>query len=121
VARFARPLTSVAHGAARACVNVPPGCGESSGGRRRPGRARRELGEARQSLVSERATFAGDVGNLADSDGRVISRFLKRDTTVSRCEQASTNTEYSVSFHIFFNTEAIRPRDMDNMEWPDVW
>jgi hypothetical protein len=59
VARFARPLTLVAHGAAGVCVNVPPGCGESSGGRRRPGRARRELREARHSLVSERAIFAG--------------------------------------------------------------
>ena len=87
MARFARPLTLVAHGAARACVNVPPGCGESSGGRRRPGRARRELEEARQSLVSERATFAGGVGSLADSDGRVISRFLKRDITVLHYEQ----------------------------------
>jgi hypothetical protein len=35
--------------------------------------------------------------------------------------QASTNMEYSIPFHISFNTEAIRPRDMDNMEWPDVW
>jgi hypothetical protein len=87
VARFARPVTLVAHAAVRVCVNVPPGCGESSGGARRPGRARRELEEARQRLVSERATFAAGVGSLADSDGRVISRFLKSDITVLRYEQ----------------------------------
>jgi hypothetical protein len=37
--------------------------------------------------VSERATFDGGVGSLADSEGRSISRFLKSDITVSRYEQ----------------------------------
>jgi hypothetical protein len=87
VARFSRPITLVAHAAARACVNVPPGCGESSGGRRRPGRARRELEKARRCLVSERATFDGGIRSLADSEGRLISRFLRSDITVSRYEQ----------------------------------
>jgi hypothetical protein len=28
--------------------------------------------------------------------------------------------EYSISFHISFNTEAFRPPDTDNTEWPGV-
>jgi hypothetical protein len=34
--------------------------------------------------------------------------------------QASTNTEYSIRFHISFNTGAIQPLHMDNMEWPGL-
>jgi hypothetical protein len=31
--------------------------------------------------------------------------------------QVSTNTEYSICFHISFNTEAFGPLDMENTEW----
>jgi hypothetical protein len=48
-------------------------------------------------VVSERAIFAG-IGCLADSNGRAISRFLKRGITVSRYEQLAQGVVERLAF-----------------------